>query len=352
MLEKVAALLKGPKVEVCGMSDWEAALFVIANGEHDTTAANAALAAATSKLIQSDKVRERVLGLYVQAHMAELAAIEDALNVRCKDNVDCRIQTSESRPQVRAAVAEPLVQFALAGRDPDAYAAAAYACRGERVGACASMGYAQWAKIEPDNAVVWLLMAAEASSRKDAVAQAEAIQHLATARRYDPRIPSFAPVFESEAVRTQPLWVQSSVGISLLGLQSTTSLAPNMAIGGYCLQAKNMDDARRAVCDTLANKLLETDANVIDLMMAAAIGKKIGWDAEKLQAAGDQKAVAIGLLGEMSSDKDRFSCATLAKDVQWIQSSLSKGEMSVIRELIAKSGKTIPELVEKYRPAQ
>lgn len=351
MLERVAALLKGPKIEVCGMSDLEAALFVVANGEQDMTAANAALSTATSKLVQSGNLREKVLALYAQVHLAEIAAIDDAIAQRCKPgDFDCRIQTWESRPQVRAAVAEPLVKLALAGRDPDTYAAAAYACRGERTGVCASIGYAQWAKIEPDNAAVWLLLAAEASSRKDAVAHAEAVQRLRMTKHYDPRIPAFAPVFESEAVKTQPLWVQSSVGISLLGLQAATLLAPNHAIGGYCLRAESMDDARRTTCDAIANKLLETDENMFDLMMATSIGKKIGWDAAKLQALGDRKAVAMGLLGEMASDKDRFSCATLTRDVQLMRNSLSKGEMSIIRELIAKSGKTIPELAEKYRP--
>ncbi len=196
------------------------------------------------------------------------------------------------------------------------------------------------------------MVATEASSRKDAAAHADAIQRAATAKRYDPRIPSFAPIFESEAVKTQPLWVQSSVGISLLGLQATALLAPNQAIGDYCLRAKSMDDVRRTTCDALAKKLLETDENTIDLMIATAIGKKIGWDAARLQALGDWKAVAMGLLGEMASHKDRFSCATLTRDVQLMRNSLSNGEMSAIRELIAKSGKTIPELAEKYRAAE
>ncbi len=131
MLEKVAALLKGPKIEVCGMSDLEAAVFVVANGEQDLTAVNAALATPTSKLVQSGNLREKVLAIYAQTHLAEIAAIDDAIPQRCKPgDFDCRIQASESRPQVRAAVAEPLVKLALAGRDPDTYAAAAYACRG------------------------------------------------------------------------------------------------------------------------------------------------------------------------------------------------------------------------------
>ena len=44
-----------------------------------------------------------------------------------------------------------------------------------------------------------------------------------------------------------------------------------------------------------------------------------------------------------------FSCASLAKSNAWMRAALGKGELAIGRDYVAKSGKTLAELAEKFR---
>ncbi|MBL0122097.1 MAG: hypothetical protein IPP88_04995 [Betaproteobacteria bacterium] len=46
---------------------------------------------------------------------------------------------------------------------------------------------------------------------------------------------------------------------------------------------------------------------------------------------------------------NEYSCESLAKNIQLTQKVLSKGDRAIALERIAKSGKSITELVEAYR---
>ena len=150
---KIVALVNGKKVDVCGLSDLDAALFLAEQAEQDGVAlipsqmgkdaANAVLAEASAKLTQSISLHEQAVGLYVLSHQAETAAIEVGINVRnCNGDARCRSDAWQPQPQLRASVAEPLVKMALAGRDPAIYATAMYACSRAPMGACAAISYA------------------------------------------------------------------------------------------------------------------------------------------------------------------------------------------------------------------
>ena len=78
-LNKIAALLKDGKLDVCGLSDLDAAIFVAGNGAMDMRAANAALAETADKLIDSDKPRDQALGLYARTIQADWMEREEAV---------------------------------------------------------------------------------------------------------------------------------------------------------------------------------------------------------------------------------------------------------------------------------
>ncbi len=64
ILANLAALLKGDKVEVCGLSDFNAALFIAGDSEIGISAVNTTLAQVKDKLVESNQPREQALGLY------------------------------------------------------------------------------------------------------------------------------------------------------------------------------------------------------------------------------------------------------------------------------------------------
>ncbi len=142
LLEKVMMIMRGKKVEVCGLSDLDAAFFlaeqeVMFESPQDYTdtraqAANAALIEASNKYRNSDSPREQAVGLYVRANLASI--IPEPKSANCTGAAACLIVTDElvtdESQQARLAVLEPLVKLALAGNDPGIYALDTYACTG------------------------------------------------------------------------------------------------------------------------------------------------------------------------------------------------------------------------------
>lgn len=349
-LNKIAALLKDGKLDVCGLPDLEAAIFVAGNGEMDMRAANAALAETAGKLIDSHKPRDQAIGLYVRAIQADWMEQEEAVNqLRCKGDIQCTISAQVVNPQARQAPAALLATLALTAADPGIYAAAIYACAGARTGACGAINFAGWARLEPDNAAAWLMVAHEAAASKDFTARDDAYQHFALAKNYDPRMPSLAPVFDAETMQAQPLLVQNAIGGAFIGANAAATITSTIGLNDYCLRGVVMDHARRRSCDTLINKMLMADSSLIDLVMATAIGKKIGWDAARLQALKDERDVVQGLAMQLMFGGNAFSCASLAKSNQWLRAALGEGELAIGRDYVAKSGKTLSELAEKFR---
>ena len=349
-LNKIAALLKDGKLDVCGLSDLEAAIFVAGNGEMDMRAANAALAETADKFINSDKPREQALGLYARTIQADWVEREEAVSQRrCNGDFQCTISAFVVNPQARQAPAALLAKLALTAGDSGIYAAAIYACAGARTGACGAINFVGWAAREPDNAAPWLMVASEAAARKDFTARDAAYQHVALANNYDPRMPSLAPVFDAEPMQAQPLLVQNAIGGAFIGANAVATITSTTGLDGYCLRGVAMDDARRRSCDTLVSKMLAADGSLIDLMMARVIGKKIGWDAARLQALKDERDVVQGLGLEVVLGDNPFSCASLAKSNPWMRAALGKGELAIGRDYVAKSGKTLAELAEKFR---
>ena len=350
LLEKFTAMLKEKKIEVCGLSDAEAALFLARGEGQGIASVNAALAEVTGSLIRSDKPRDTALGLYLQLNQVEWEAkqIEGSGYKPCLVGSDCRRnESTEASERMRAAATEPLVKLALAGSDPAIYAMAVYACGG----GCASISYAGWAKIEPDNAAVWLMLAAEASTRKDIAARDAALQHASNAKVFDARIPSLAAVFDGDAVKRQSPLGQVSIGMAMIALNAVTTITSSGALGTICLGREPLDETRKGICNSLAAKMLVTEESMAGRMIATGVGKKLGWDEARLQVLRDEYAIAMGLSFDAGFSENMYSCESLTKSSRWIQKSLSKGERTIAREYVAESGKTLGELAEKYRKA-
>lgn len=162
------------------------------------------------------------------------------------------------------------------------------------------------------------------------------------------RVPSLASVWNAELTQAQPTLVRYSTGLQLASSHFTATFAPIHAMVEYC-RPDGLDDAHKQLCDSLANKFLDQDDSVIGLSMATFIGKKIGWDAARIQALRDEKGVVLAMMGDMMPDEKMYSCASLSKQIQETQSWLSKTDRAISRDRIASSGKSFPELVEEYR---
>ena len=355
-LDKLTRLLRGSKVEVCGLSDFDAAKYIAGDPEIDDKALTTALSSVSAQMVGREKPHDKAFGLYVESRLAEWAAISAAQSKFriCGHDVDCIInilnttKTLETAPASTAASTAPLVALALAERDPAIIAAALYACRGDRTGACATISYADWVAVEPDNAAAWLQLADDALGKKELAASDDALRRAAAASGYDLRVPSQASVWNADLIQAQSPLVRASIGAQLASSQITTTSTPIYALNNYC-RPEGLDATHKKVCDTLANRLLDQDDTVIGLSIATFIGKRIGWDEARLRALRDEKGVALGMMDDMSSGANMYSCEDLAKQIQETQPWLLKTDRALIRDRIANSGMSFIELVEKYR---
>ena len=208
-----------------------------------------------------------------------------------------------------------------------------------------------WAALEPNNAVPWLLIFGMAAGKKDVPAQADAARHIALTTAYDPHLLDRAPLLLSAETTSQKLIIQSSIASLVIGANAAYSMDAIYGFAQYCSESAAVDPLRRASCNNLATKYIDNDQSVIGVSMARIVGKRIGWDAARVQALEDEKDVILGYMSELGADENPFSCAALEKNNEWVRESLIKGERKWARDRAAKSGKSYAEIAEGYRAA-
>jgi hypothetical protein len=347
----LAEIFKGQVPEICGLSTEEAKAYIATKGASTDRLGARALAETIGKLLQSDNARERTLGLYLRAHEAGYAAMQsEELNYPgCKPGQPCSERPYEAMRQARANAVEPLIEYALKSGDVDAYAAALHGCGNAKIGACSSISYEGWAKIEPDNASVWLTIAGEAESRKDIPARTLALQRAAASSTYNPRVPLLAAAFNAAPVLAESTLVQSQIIGRLIGVDAAVSLGHFSVAGRLCGRAEKMDEERRALCDSIATTFVEKDQSLLGLRMGQTIGARAGWDAVRIQQLQDEYTIATGRLYQMFADGKMLSCESMENINRWARSVHAVGERGAVREFVAKSGKSMAQLAKEYR---
>jgi hypothetical protein len=339
-------------LEVCGLPSSEAAAFLITNGMANKSTATRAIANAASEFSQSNDLHKKVLGSFMTIIQSNVAAMEaERLNTPgCKMDEPCFSKQFEAQRLASAVNAAPLAKLALDSNDASVYAAALYACGSAKTGACTSISYMRWAEIEPDNAAAWFMAAGEAEAKKDDLSRSIALQRAANAKSYDRRIPSLSLIFESPLVQAQSPLVQSAVAVELNNFDINTG-------GGYltsgvlshCYRPDSMDAVTRATCDVLASKLVEKDKTLLGVQIPLMIGKKIGWDAERLKLLNEEMEAATEKILQEMNESNRFTCDKLAKSTKAVRRSLATGQRAAAIEFADKSGKNPPGVSAEYR---
>lgn len=351
----LASIFKDRKIqtpEVCGLSAAEAKAFIASNAMFSPATANQVLGEATSKLLQSNNLREKATGMYLFALQAGWDAAEsEGLNYPgCKGDDGCAAKPYQARQKATPVNAEPLIKLALASNDIGVYATALYACAGLNTGACATISYARWAQMEPNNAAAWMMAANEADARKDSAARASALQRAASASDYKTRFPTLAEVVARDDIQAQPPILLASTLSMIVGINA--AYISNNWTGGivrYCGRLEIKDESRRVTCDALATKMADKDETLLGLMMAKAIGERSGWSAERLQPLKDENDVFTEQIFEDFGKADMFSCEALSKTNQKSLRVLALGERAFVREFVETSGKTLAALADGYR---
>jgi hypothetical protein len=342
---------KSDTPEICRLGKEDAQAMMSSKGLGLTGTSSQIVAALTTKLILSERVRDKALGLFMYADQVGSAAWDaERLNRPGCDvaEPDCREKPFDASQRARATATEPLVKLALSSGNVDAYAIALYACRSIKTSVCGGVTYERWAEMEPNNAVVWLSLASQAQVRGDTQAQMLALQRAGTATDFNTRAPAFdAATVGSLLPAGDPLdaW---AVGDMLIRM-SLFNGDRYSGVGRYCARIGKDPDVNRPICDVLAAKLEQNDQSLAGGAIAAAIGEKLGWSAERVQLLKDERTVARGYDRETNMGKDSLTCAALEERRKWVAKSLLTGERAMARDVVSKSGKSLAEVAADYR---
>ena len=296
-----------------------------------------------------------------------LNRVPDSLRRTALDEVDERMLASGDE-QVRAAALmigaqarggearsriDRLARLAGGSQDPVVYAIAVEACRAwtpEQGGACQLLSRAQWVHLDPDNALPWLELAAEAEQAQEPDAEAAAMHRAASARRSDAHAGVLPALVERALVDAHAAPLQRTLALSASWSAQAAWAPPRSGQAYLYCRAEALADAnRRETCDALAHTLAQRGMSLADVSVGIAIGRNVGWPAERLQAL-QQELDALGQAGRFESAVGLdLSCEAVERTQDWMRRLVAGGEVQAARELLARSGRSVEQWSARYR---
>jgi len=318
------------------------------------TAAQSALASLAASLAKRSSERERALGLFLQRFASSYGDCPE-------DDTTCQSALAEA---VRNGVAQSrrdLIRLAMTTSDADAYALAVSSCREvnkpgkSESGECALVSYAQWARIEPDNAVPWLYLAAEAVRRRDA-SGLDAALYRASQAQYSDRHQDLIPALvASDEMTALPPPIQVDLTIMLLGIQATSPAPGLFLFLPYCGLDGPIDANRTQICGDLAAMLIERGRSEIDGHFGTRIGEQLGWSAPRLAALRDAAEAMEWQKWQRSQKWQRedlrhlYSCEMLQSLRKNSLAQVQLGQSGRLRQEFAASGLKTSQAAEQWR---
>ncbi len=290
-------------------------------------AADAAFGKLASALAVGPSDRERALGLYLQMLEPE-----------------------------NAAEGQALVRLATTTSDADAYALAMFSCRRDidaaAGGDCALLSYAQWARIEPDNAVPWLSLADDAQQRGDRSTLEAALIRASKARYSDPHWDQISELLASDALAAQPPAIQVGLAIRLLGIQAALPILNPQGLMKYCSTAAQADQDRVQTCGDLAATLIEHSRTAVEVSIGARLAERVGWADPRLAGLQDEADALrwqMAQMHEKSGQEDLLGCDSLARLRRAMAAQAQVGERGWLRRELTAGGVTTAQAAERWR---
>jgi len=257
--------------------------------------ADSVLLGAVDKFVSARDPRKRALGLAARAWVEAEAAdrrVVAADPKTCIETALCDEQAAEAFTRGATPPIEALARLATTTQDPSIYVMAMRACRSiipdAPPSACGALTLDQWTRLDPDNAMPWLLSAREAKKRWDDASFQDALLHASRARFFDRRPTPYGEILagideHAEPVRTLMVGRLADADAR----EDPADYYSNFAIVfQYCMTRS--DPARREMCSNIGHVLNELSSDVL----AGTIGEMFtaDWPAERIAAFRRRKA--------------------------------------------------------------
>lgn len=301
----------------------------------------------------SQRVRERVLPLLLKssddttraAGLLMLALDESAAPGSVAGGAD--VGAAQARDE--------LVALASFKSTPQVYAWAMRACQDRRdEGTCRLLSADQWARVEPGNAVAWLHVAADAQLRRDAGAVSEALHRVAHAAKSDARHGALLAAVLAKLPPETDLLARTSFGLDVARLEARAEL-PLVAASQHCGASEVRDANRAQTCAAVAELLSKRGSTLAEASLGLAIGERVGWPAERVAAAADERD-ALSLLnahpGQATPAAGAWSCMALTRTLAQLTDSSRHGELAALRGALKRSNESPSVLAKRFRDTQ
>ena len=273
---------------------------------------------------------------------------------------DCEGAGCAASPEAMSEVAQArdaLARLAVSTSDPRVYALAFKFCGGNSnkagEGACRMLSAEQWAHLDPGNAAPWLFMLSSAKAHDDRAVQDEVLFRIASARRSDVGFFAVAGAILEATPDDDPSQLAAFAMVTeAIGMEAAVALPAMQPMTSACRGSALRDANRAQVCAGIAELLADRSDTLLERMIGVAIGRQIGWPAERVdRMRGEYSAYANGMSPLESEVKD-FGCAPIRRDLDRVRRQATLGEAGALRAWVAASGKRPEDFVREERSRQ
>ena len=280
-------------------------------------------------LLSSDDIAARAVGLYLSG-----------------TNPDGKLGFDKAR-------LDELVQLAVNSRNAAAYGIAYQACnkasKTEFGNVCSPINANDWAKLDPDNAVPWLLIASQQDSSGHS---AEAIDALKQATE-KARIDSYGEVLSAKANWLKPSDLSpltlNQLEFTIFGNQAAWNILQLGPIHQFCLNGKSSlsDDAKKQYCSRLGKLLVDRGTSAIELGIGRKLGEQAGWPKTEIDHLKELLTAMQSTFGSMTLTS--LDCKSVEKVNSYFLMRAELGERGTAQFMIDHSGRSMEELATQYR---
>jgi hypothetical protein len=314
----------------------------------DMAAAQSALSKLAAQFAAAADPKDRALGLFEQRFNFSASKNEAA----CNDE-QCLQEAEEAGERTARPYTDALAQLASTSNRPDVYVLAFYACNAANSvpgqGGCALVSAAQWARIEPDNALAWIYAADEAAKRGDQAGRDDAYFRASKASTLDSHWALFADQLQTDAAKSLAPDVQAAIGMEVLGALAAIPVPGYLGlVRTYCSGSASSEPNRRQVCSDLAELMTNHPDSAISLSIGIKLGERVGWSSERLAAPRERRDAISQLSSELGSGQTQW-CPTIAKWQGSVLDTMRVGEVGLSQWVIDLSGRSVKQLADAWR---
>jgi hypothetical protein len=304
-----------------------------------------------------DAIFQQVGALTKKAGARWLAALQSSDDLRARVAgllLEGKVTGGETLRPVAEQTRNEVVQLAAGTQDPAVYAMALSMCDFSAItnpdSACQQLSLLQWARLDSDNAVPWLLFAGKARARYDNAAEADAFSHIATAHKIDSYSDSLFAFAEPELSRDVTPVERSYLAGEVIGIEAAIRLPQYSIASRHCSSDAMKDSTVRQQCNSLAELLVTKGTNLLDLSLGKTIGARAGWPGKRLDdLSREWDALMWTIMQQTPSDNDKlWTCEGVSRLNAYLAQRVQQGELRAARDALERSGGTMEVMAQKY----